>query len=443
MLLAPEHCAVAGVQYCAMDVQDAAGMSIDEQLDWLLEGAYFADEGGLAETEQPGEGGLRKQMRAELKLKLTQSAKTGVPLRVYLGVDPTSESLHIGHMIPVMPLRKFQALGHQVIFLIGDYTATVGDPSDQTAEREQLSHEHVLDLARFYTDQAFRLLDREKTEIRHNGDWLAELRFAELAELASLFPLSQVIARQDFRSRLESGAGVRLHECLYTLMQGFDAFALNCDVQVGGYDQHFNLLSGRIIQEHFARKLKGKDHPLYAAHPAGGREVRGPHVMLTGPLLMGTDGRKMSKSWGNTIDVLASPEDMYGKVMRISDEIIGHYIDIAVDQRQSVRDEWKAKAAADPMGVKKWVASQITGMYHGEEKANEAAAHFQRTVQEKTFSDEDIEEVEVPEEYKVGDRKLVYLMKALDLISSRKEGERLITGGGVKLNGKRKVVKLV
>ena len=439
-------------------------MSIDEQLDWLLEGAYFADEGGLAETEQPGEGGLRKQMRAELKLKLTQSAKTGVPLRVYLGVDPTSESLHIGHMIPVMPLRKFQALGHQVIFLIGDYTATVGDPSDQTAEREQLSHEHVLDLARFYTDQAFRLLDREKTEIRHNGDWLAELRFAELAELASLFPLSQVIARQDFRSRLESGAGVRLHECLYTLMQGFDAFALNCDVQVGGYDQHFNLLSGRIIQEHFARKLKGKDHPLYAAHPAGGREVRGPHVMLTGPLLMGTDGRKMSKSWGNTIDVLASPEDMYGKVMRISDEIIGHYIDIAVDQRQSVRDEWKAKAAADPMGVKKWVAHQITSMYHGEDEAEKAAAHFQRTVQEKTFSDEDVLEITLGEEFTTGEPRLVDLLVAHQLAPSKKEARRLMEQGGVKLNeepvtdpfavyehqpgavlrvGKRKVVKLV
>jgi len=377
---------------------DPQQLSIDGQLDWLFETTYFADEGGLLEAQDSadsGEGGLRAQMRAELKAKLEKSAEMGVPLRVYLGVDPTRESLHIGHMIPVLNLKKFQALGHQVIFLIGDYTATVGDPSGQSKEREQLAHDKVLSLAKFYTDQAFRLLDREKTEIRYNGEWLADLRFRDLVELGARFSLNRIIARQDFRNRSEAGQEVGLHETFYALMQGYDAFALNCDVQVGAYDQHMNLLAGRTLQKYFAQKYKGQDHPLYAGHPATGRRVKGPHVMFTGPLLMGTDGRKMSKSWGNTIDVLSPAEDMYGKVMRISDEMIAHYIDIAVAAPRAEKEEWKSKAESDPMGAKKWVAEQVTALYHGAAKAAEAAAHFKRTVQEKAFSDEDIEEVDL------------------------------------------------
>jgi len=439
-----------------MAEHDPMNMSIDEQLEWLLEGTYFADEGGLAAGEDSGSDGLRAQMTRELKKKLEWSAKKETPLRIYLGVDPTRDSLHIGHMIPAKYLRRFQDLGHVVVFLMGDYTATIGDPSGQSKEREQLTHERVLEHAKFYADQAFRLLDPGKTEIRYNSEWLADLRFAEIAELAALFPLGQIIARQDFRTRLESGAGVRFHECLYSLMQGYDAFALNCDVQVGAYDQHFNLLAGRIIQQHFADKLKGQEHPLFARQPATRKNVHGPHVMLTIPLLMGTDGRKMSKSWGNTIDVLDSAEDMSGKVMRISDEMIGNYIDIAVEERQRVKDEWKAKAEADPMGVKKWIAGQVTAMYHGEDGAARAEEHFRRTVQEGNV-EQDAVELQVPEEYAVeGEVPEEYRLKAhepkegvelpsykmilirdllvlLNIAPSKKEASRLMTQGAVKL----------
>jgi len=417
---------------------DPQKLSLDEQLAWLMEGTYFADEGGFSVPEGKG---LRAQMAAELKAKLERSAALKAkgdpewPLRIYLGVDPTRESLHVGHLTHAVNMRKFQALGHTVIFLIGDYTATVGDPSGQSSEREQLTHERVLELSRFYTEQAFRLLDREKTEVRYNGEWLAGLRFAQLAELAAQFPLAQVLARQDFRNRLESGAGVRLHELLYMLMQGYDAFALNCDIQVGGYDQHFNLLAGRVLQEYFRDKLAGREHPLYAAHPETGRQVKGPHVMLTYPLLMGTDGRKMSKSWGNTIDVLDTPEDMYGKVMRISDEMIPHYIDVAVEAKRAAREQWKAKVQGDPMGAKKWIAGSITALYCGSEAAAHAAEHFRRTVQEKEFSEEDIVEIELPAEYRAGEHRLADLISALKLLPSKSEARRLIEQGGVRLRG--------
>ena len=436
-------------------------MSIDEQLDWLLEGTYFADEGGIADNSgsvgvppavddggrdaRPTEpkSGLRQQMRTELQKKLELSAKLKAkglddwPLRIYLGVDPTRTSLHIGHMVPCTQLRKFQALGHTVIFLIGDYTATIGDPSGQSSEREALTHERVLELAKFYTGQAFRLLDESKTEVRFNGEWLAKLSFAETAELAAQFPLGQVIARQDFRDRMESGAGVRLHECLYMLMQGYDAFALNCDVQVGGYDQHFNLLAGRALQKYFAGKHgRDIDHPAFAEHPATGKRVKGPHVMLTYPLLMGTDGRKMSKSWGNTIDVLDTPEDMFGKVMRISDEMIANYIDVAIEARDAEKAEWKVKALDDPMGVKKWVAHSLTALYHGEDKAREAEAHFQRTVQDKQVIEQDVPEVVVKPKFLQDEpMRLVDLMVQHEMSGSKKAASRLIEGGSVKIDG--------
>ncbi len=318
-----------------MSVMVVPEMSIDEQVAFLMESAFFADEGGTAsqqavtsEVIAHSESNLRKQMAAELKAKLTRSAEQKAkgdpewPLRIYLGVDPTRESLHIGHMVPVVNMRKFQALGHTVIFLIGDYTAMVGDPSGQSKEREQLTHERVLELARFYTAQAFRLLDADKTEVRYNGEWLAGLGFKELAELAARFSVNRIIARDDFRKRLEAGQSVSLHETFYALMQGYDAFALNCDVQVGGYDQHLNLLAGRDLQAYFQKKFEGAKHPLYDKHPESGKQVKGPHVMLTYPLLMGTDGQKMSKSWGNTIDVLDEPENIFGKVMRISDAML-------------------------------------------------------------------------------------------------------------------------
>lgn len=414
-------------------------MSIEQQLAFLMEGTYFADEGG--DNAPQGEGGLRQQMAAELEAKLIRSAALKAqgdpnwPLRVYLGVDPTRESLHIGHMVPVVYLRRFQALGHTVIFLIGDYTAMVGDPSGQSTEREQLTHERVLELARFYTSQAFRLLSPEHTEIRYNGEWLAGLGFKELAELAARFSVNRIIARDDFRKRMEAGKSVSLHETFYALMQGYDAFALNCDVQVGGYDQYLNLLAGRDLQAYFQKKYAGRIHPLYEQHPESGRDVKGPHVMLTNPLLMGTDGQKMSKSWGNTIDVLDEPQDIYGKVMRISDAMIPHYIDVAVEAVPEEKAEWKARATAEPMAAKKWVAARLTELYCGAEDAQAAAEHFQRTVQDKLVDDADITEIAVPDEFTAGGLRLADLIVELKLLGSKSEVRRLVEGGGLRLGG--------
>ncbi len=422
--------------------------TIEQQLDYLFEGTYFADE-----ASGVPEGGLRAQMRGELKAKLELSAKLrdkGVAdwqLRAYIGVDPTRTSLHIGHMIPVVRLRRVQQIGHKVVFLIGDYTAMIGDPTGQSKEREQLTHERVLELSQFYTGQAHRLLDPEKTEIRYNGEWLEKLGFAQIAELLAQFPVAQIIAREDFRNRLESGGGLRAHELLYSIMQGYDAFALNCDIQVGGYDQHFNLLAGRVLQEHFQRKSKPQskdgewgEHPLFAAQPSTGRRIKGPHVMLTVPLLMGTDGRKMSKSWGNTVDVLDSPEDMFGKIMRISDEMLLHYIQIAVEKPESEKDTQRALVASDPMAVKKWIAHSVTELYHGTAVADAAQEHFRRTVQEKEVVAADVEELALPEaiaaQLATGESvRLTDLLAALALAPSKSEARRLVEQGGVKIDG--------
>ena len=387
-------------------------MSVEEQIEILFRGTLFADEvegaagPGEADTGATEGRTLRQQMTAELRERL----KEGRPLRVYLGVDPTSTDLHLGHFVPVQKLRQFQELGHQVVFLIGDYTATIGDPSGQTSERRRLGHETVMELGRTYADQAFRLLDPEKTEIRHNGEWLAKLTFADIVELAAILPLKWVISRRDFKDRLDRGESLRLHETLYALMQGYDAYALHCDVQVGGYDQHFNLLAGRWIQERFDEK---------------------PHVMITLPLLMGTDGRKMSKSYSNAIHVNDPPEEIFGKTMRIADEFLLNYLELATAYTGPQIDALKERLAAagvNPMEIKKELAAHVVGLYHGEEAAARAADHFRQVVQEKAAPDE-VETVSVPAG--IGDgTPWVDLAVACKLAKSKSEMRRLIQQGG-------------
>lgn len=379
----------------------------DEQVDLLLRGTVFADEVGDLEPQ-----GLRAKMAEELRAKLRE----GRPLRVYQGFDPTATSLHLGHMVPALKLRAFQQLGHQVIFLIGDYTAMIGDPTGQASERRRLTHEETTANAKLYTDQAFRLLDAERTAVRRNGEWLSELRFADLIELAALFPLKQIIARRDFQTRMGAGEGLRFHECLYALMQGYDAFALECDVQVGGYDQHFNMLAGRVIQESRGQR---------------------PHVMLTVPLLMGTDGRKMSKSYGNAIMLTDAPADMYGKCMRVSDELIPGYLDLATTLAPAEVDALKAALAAGeahPKEVKKRIAFNVTSQYHGEAAAAEAEDTFRRVSEERSAPAE-VESATL----EVGDEGL-WIPKALadlGLVKSTSEGRRLLVQGGVSLDGVR------
>lgn len=375
----------------------------DEQIEILMRGTRFADEaddwGDIGDA-----GALRKQMTEELREKL----RLGRPLRVYLGVDPTSTDLHVGHFVPLQKLRKFQELGHQVIFLIGDYTATIGDPSGQASERKRFTHDDVLELAKTYQDQAYRVLDPDKTEVRYNGDWLSKLTFAEIIDLASIFPMKQIIARRDFQQRMDRGESLRFHEALYALMQGYDAHALECDVQVGAYDQHFNMLAGRAIQEHFGHK---------------------PHAMITNPIIIGTDGRKMSKSYGNTININEEPFDMYGKAMRVADEHVPEYLELTSSFSGPEIDDLVAqlKGGGQPMDIKKRLASNLVEQYHGPEAAKEAEDKFRQVVQQKEAPDE-VPERQVPAE--LADGTWVDVVAGLALVKSKGELRRLMKQGG-------------
>lgn len=386
-------------------------VSVDQQVDTLMRGTFFADE---AEGESAqDEASLRQQMRAELTAKL----KKGRPLRVYLGVDPTATSLHIGHLVPVLKLRQFQDLGHQAVFLIGDYTGLIGDPSGQTKERPQLTAEQLQEMSQGYTDQVFRVLDGDRTEVRRNSEWLAKMGFADIIRLAAVFPLKQIIARREFQERMEAGKPLRFHETLYPLMQGYDALALECDVQVGAYDQHFNLLAGRAIQQH-----------------SGGE----PHVMITVPLLAGTDGRKMSKSFGNSVNIADSPRDMYGKLMRISDEQIPSYLDLAcmLMEVQSSRALNQAYESGDgnPIEIKEAIAHHVTGQYHGGAVADAERDWFRAHIRKKQLPD-DIPEVALPAGQLEEDPGWAAILVALGLMKSKGEVRRLMKGGGFRVAG--------
>jgi tyrosyl-tRNA synthetase len=379
-------------------------ISLDEQIEILIRGTRFADEVDDWGKDLVEGKNLRLQMQDELREKL----KRGRPLRVYYGVDPTSTDLHIGHFVPLQKLRKFQELGHQVIFLIGDYTATIGDPSGQSSERRRLRHEQVLKMAKTYTDQAFRVLDPGKTEVRYNGEWLSKLTFENIIELASIFPMKQIIARRDFQQRMDRGESVRFHESLYALMQGYDAYALKCDVQVGGYDQYFNLLVGRAIQEYFGDE---------------------PHVMITNPLLVGSDDRKMSKSYGNVININETPFDMYGKTMRIADEHIHDYLELASSLNPHEIDDLlqQLKSGTNPMTIKQRLARNVVQQYHGDAAAHQAEKEFSRVVQHKE-APEEIPEIEVPSD--LLDATWVDLFASLNVSKSKGEIRRLISQGG-------------
>ena len=388
---------------------------VEEQLSVLMRGTFFADEDeGDFEEKPKGGRGLRMQMRQELGEKLS----LGRPLRVYLGVDPTADSLHIGHLVPVLKLREFQDLGHQVVFLIGDYTGLIGDPSGRAQARKQLDAETLREMSKGYTGQVFKILDPSKTEVRRNSEWLSELRFDDIIRLAAQFPLKQIVARRDFQERMERGESLRFHEALYALMQGYDAYALHCDVQVGGYDQYFNLLAGRVIQEANNEK---------------------PHVMVTLPLLPGTDGRKMSKSYGNTVNVTDSPADMFGKVMRISDDLIGRYLESCCLLAPEDLDCFLAKLKdpqVNPMEIKLRVAEEVTKLYHGVDGAAEGKAAFELlSRQRQAPPEEEMVVFELADDMKEGETPWYVILAELGLVKSRGAAKRLIQGGGFKING--------
>ena len=292
---------------------------------------------------------------SNLHERLEQSRAAGRPLRVKAGFDPTAPDLHLGHTVLMRKLKHFQDLGHQVIFLVGDFTSLIGDPSGRSATRKPLTREQIEENARSYTDQVFRILHREKTEVRFNSEWLGTLGFEGIIRLAAQFTVSQMLERDDFHKRWEEEKPISLHEMLYPLAQGYDSVALKADVELGGTDQKFNLLIGRELQRHYAQPSQ---------------------IVLMTPIIEGLDGvQKMSKSLGNAIGIHEPAGEMYGKIMSISDELMWRFWTLLTDLRQSEIEAMQADVASGelhPMEAKKRLARAIVGGYHSPEAVREA-----------------------------------------------------------------------
>ena len=376
-------------------------MNIDEQVELLMLGTEYGDED------------LKKAMTAELRERLLLAEKEGRPLRVYCGYDPTSTDLHLGHTITMRKLRQFQDLGHEVTFLIGSYTALVGDPSDKNKARPILTEEQVAANATTYADQAFRLLDRAKTKVRYNGEWLSELSLVDLIRLGQNFTVQQFLARENFANRLEKGEPIFLHETFYALMQGYDAAAMQTDVQVGGTDQLFNIIvAGRKLQEALGQK---------------------PLVGVICGILPGTDGvQRMSKSTGNVIPINSNADDMYGKVMSIPDLAMGTFFRLVTRFGPHEIDEIEKSLAAGtlhPRDAKMKLAREIVSIFHGEAGADAAQENFVRTFQQRETPDEMAEY-----SLKSGQTVLDVLIDA-GLAESKSKARALIDQKGVRLDG--------
>src|SRR5579863_6749509 len=314
---------------------------------------------------------------SDLRERLEDSRKTGRPLRVKAGFDPTAPDLHLGHTVLMRKLRHFQQLGHTVIFLVGDFTSLIGDPTGRNVTRKPLTREQIDANAQTYKEQVFRILDREATEVRYNSEWLSKLGYEGTIRLASHFTVSQMIERDEFHKRFQAEQPIGLHEFLYPLMQGYDSVALECDVELGGTDQRFNLGAGRELQRHYGQK---------------------PQIILMTPILEGLDGvQKMSKSLNNAIGIHEPPQEMYGKLMSISDELMWKYWTLLTDLKQSEIAAMQADVAAGalhPMEAKKRLARAITAGFHGEAAAESAAENWAKMFQQKETA-EDLEEVAV------------------------------------------------
>ena len=376
-------------------------MKIDEQVELLMQGTEYGDDT------------LKNAMRDELKSRLIEVDKEGRPLKVYCGFDPTHVDLHLGHTIPMRKLRQFQDLGHEVTFLIGSYTALVGDPSDKNKARPVLTQEQVAENARTYTQQAFRVLNKEKTVVRYNGEWLSELTLIDLIRLGQNFTVQQFLARENFSKRMESGEPIYLHETFYALMQGYDAVAQQTDVQIGGTDQLFNIIvAGRKLQEALGQK---------------------PLVGIICGILPGTDGtQRMSKSTGNVIPINTTAEDMYGKVMSVPDFAMGTYARLVT--RWSPAEIAKKEAALKagnlhPRDAKMELAREIVSIYYDEPQAQAAEEAFVRLFQQKE-SPEEMPEYSLPAGATVMD-----VLTGAGLVSSKSEGRRMLDQKGVRLDG--------
>ena len=376
-------------------------MKIEEQVATLMQGTNYGDEQ------------LKAAMQKELTERLRQAEKENRPLRVYAGFDPRTTDLHIGHTIPMGKLRQFQDMGHDVIFVIGTYTSLIGDPSDKDELRPQLTPEQVEENARSYAKQAFRVLDKNKTEVKYNDEWLAPLSFAEIIKLSSYFTIQQFLTRDNFRKRWDAGDPVYLHETFYAIMQAYDAYTLKADVQVGGSDQLFNIITaGRKLMSSLGEK---------------------PNIGIILGILPGTDGVvRMSKSLGNHIPLNTDAVDMYGKVMSVPDKAMPDYLRLVSRWPSEKIESMIADLESGkihPRDGKMAIAKRISGIFYSESEAEKAEVAFVNQFQQGKIPDD------MPSYKLKSGQLLVDVLLASGMVSSKGEGRRLIKQNGVRFDG--------
>ncbi|MBK7141405.1 MAG: tyrosine--tRNA ligase [bacterium] len=353
----------------------------------------------------------------EFHLKLKRAIAEKRPLRVKQGFDPTSPDIHLGHTVGIRKLKTLQDLGHQIVLIVGDYTASVGDPSGRNSTRPQLSYAEILKNAETYEQQFFRILDKSKTEVRFNGEWFKKMEFLEVMKLAAQYTVARLLERDDFTKRFKANEPISVHELLYPLMQAYDSVAIRSDVELGGTEQKFNLLAGRVIQEAYGVE---------------------PQCILTLPLLVGTDGiQKMSKSLGNYVGITDTPKEIFGKVMSIPDALIYDYFELASDvdlQRLAEIKTLLADKTTNPMLLKKELGERLVEMYHPSGSGKAARDEFERIFSQKQLPDqiEQISRTELEKHGITGETPLlVAILTAAGQTKSNGEGRRLIEGGGV------------
>lgn len=346
---------------------------------------------------------------------LLERLESGAPLRVKLGFDPTAPDLHLGHTVVVNKARQFQELGHDILFLVGDFTAMIGDPSGRNVMRKPLSPEEIAANAKTYADQVFKILDPHKTKIMFNSEWMGKQSAADLIRLSSLYTVARVLERDDFSKRFAANQPIAIHEFIYPLVQGYDSVAMKADVELGGTDQKFNLLVGRELQKHFGQK---------------------PQCVITMPLLEGLDGvQKMSKSLGNYIGITDSPDEMFGKIMSVSDELMWRYFHLL--SFRSHADLVALRKAIDegrnPRDVKFELALELVARFHGDSAASSAQVNFVARFQKHEMP-EDLKLMELKSDVEMG---IAYILKAANLVSSTSEAIRMIQQGAVRVDAVR------
>ncbi|MBU0593091.1 MAG: tyrosine--tRNA ligase [Gammaproteobacteria bacterium] len=351
-----------------------------------------------------------------LEQELIEKLTTGRPLRVKAGFDPTAPDLHLGHTVLLNKMRQFQEMGHEAMFLIGDFTGMIGDPTGKNITRKPLTRDEVIENARTYEQQIFKILDPEKTLVMFNSSWMGEMSAADLIGLAAKHTVARMLERDDFQKRYTSGQPIAVHEFLYPLIQGYDSVAMKADVELGGTDQKFNLLVGRELQKHYGQP---------------------PQVVLTMPILEGLDGvNKMSKSLGNYIGIHEPPNEMFGKLMSVSDDLMWRYIELLSFEPMSVVAQWKKEVGEgrNPRDIKVMFSQEIISRFHDKAAAHNALADFEARFREGAIPDE-MPEIDLPAEG--GGLSIVQALKQAGLTASTSEAMRMIQQGGVKANGEK------